>query len=452
MDTVDTIAAICTGAGGAISIIRISGEDALNIGNNVWKGSQQLSLDNKRKMLFGKTQNPAGEGDTSLAVYMPGPNSFTGEDVVEIHSHGGSLCAREILSTIINSGARLAQPGEFSYRAFINGKMDLTQAEAIADVINAHSKMALHIAEKQVAGNLKDKISSFKNTIYEILADIESRLDFADVELEWDNNSESIEKIQDVIFELSKLLATKKEGAILREGVRVVIAGKPNVGKSSLLNRILGYERAIVTEIEGTTRDTLEEFVTIRNIPVNIIDTAGLRESVDFIEGIGIERSKQSLKLAQIVIWLFDITSSSLEDEIKYMNDHISEKENVIVLWNKLDAIEEEVKPPNIPFTSRLISVKEDIGIENFLDDFEKMVWGFKHTEEPEYAVSERHAELITKTIEALPNAINLLETEDYELASVYLREAMNAIGSITGETVEPDILDNIFSKFCLGK
>ena len=452
MNTVDTIAAICTGVGGAISIIRISGSDALKIGNSVWRGKKLLSIETKRVMLLGKTISSNFElGDPAMAVYMPGPNSYTGDDVVEIQGHGGTLSTKETLRAVLNAGARLADPGEFTYRAFVNGKMDLTQAEAVSDIISAHSDMALHLAERQISGKLGSTVSSMRNAIFNILSDIESRMDFADVDLDWTDNSEFKKQIEDVISQAQKLWDTKNEGALLRDGVRVVIAGKPNVGKSSLLNHILGFDRAIVTDVAGTTRDTLEEFATIRNIPVKIIDTAGIREADNIIEGMGIERSKESMKTAQLVIWMIDASSDNVEDELTEMKEHISENEKIIAIWNKIDKKTVENLPETgVPTVE--ISVTEDIGIETFLDLFEETVWGFKHIEEPEFAVSERHAALLSDTLDALPHAVELLMNNDLELAAIHLRDSIFALGSITGEDVDPDVLDNIFSRFCLGK
>jgi len=452
MNTIDTIAAICTGVGGAISIIRISGSDALKIGNKVWNGSRKLSLENKRMMLLGKTVSTEQDlGDPAMAVYMPGPNSYTGDDVVEIQGHGGTLSTKETLRSILNSGARLADPGEFTYRAFVNGKMDLTQAEAVSDIISAHSDMALHLAERQISGRLGSTVSDLREVLYNILSDIESRMDFADVDLDWTDNTEFKIQIEAVLKTAKQLWDSKNEGALLRDGIRVVIAGKPNVGKSSLLNHILGFDRAIVTDVAGTTRDTLEEFATIRNIPVKVIDTAGIREADDIIEGMGIERSKESMKTAQLVIWMIDASADDVQAELDEMKSHIHTNDRIITIWNKIDQKSVDALPatglPNVE-----ISVTENRGIEQFLDLFEETVWGFKHTEEPEFAVSERHAALLDNTLEALPHAIELLMNNDLELAAIHLRDAIAALGSITGEDVDPDVLDNIFSRFCLGK
>ena len=452
MNTVDTITAVCTGVGGAISIIRISGREALEIGNKVWNGSRELSLDDKRVMLLGKTVSFDEElGDPAMAVYMPGPNSYTGDDVVEIHGHGGSLSTKETLRLILNVGARLADPGEFTYRAFVNGKMDLTQAEAVSDIITAHSDMALHLAERQISGKLGTTVSDLRETLYNILSDIESRMDFADVDLDWTDNTEFKNQIEEVLGKAKRLWDSKNEGALLRDGVRVVIAGKPNVGKSSLLNHILGFDRAIVTDVAGTTRDTLEEFATIRHIPVKIIDTAGIREADDIIESMGIERSKQSIKTAQLVIWMIDASADDVEAELIEMKAHLSGNERIITIWNKIDQKSVDTLP-TIDLPNVEVSVTNDQGIETFLDLFEETVWGFKHTEEPEFAVSERHAALLSDTLEALPHSVELLMSNDLELAAIHLRDAIHALGSITGEDVDPDVLDNIFSRFCLGK
>jgi len=452
MNTVDTIAAVCTGIGGAISIIRISGKDSLGSANKVWRGTQSLSKGNARKMLMGQALTLAdGSGEPALAVYMPGPNSYTGEDIVEIHCHGGALCTKRTLDMALASGARAAEPGEFTYRAFINGKMDLTQAEAVADLITAHSDMALHIAERQISGFLKNAVNGIREKLIDILSECESRMDFPEEDLDWvgaENHSKLVNELQTKIKEL---LNSRTEGIVLRNGIRVVIAGRPNAGKSSLLNLLLGFDRAIVTQLPGTTRDTLEELANIRNIPVKLVDTAGIREAENLIEGIGIDRSKESIKQAQIIFWMLDASTEDTIEEFQEMKKHVKGRENVICIWNKIDACPHASLPAtSLPIAK--ISVTNKNGIENLLDLFEQAVWGFPHTEDPEIAVSSRHAALLTEAIEALPEAAERILEEDWELAAVNLRAAISAMGAITGEDADPDILDNIFSRFCIGK
>lgn len=452
MDTVDTIAAICTGLGGAISIIRISGDQALEVASQVWHGKEKLAQANARMMMLGRiTGKNTDPGDPALAVFMPGPNSYTGENIVELHCHGGTMATRKALNSVLASGARLAEPGEFTYRAFINGKMDLTQAEAVADIISAHSEMALNLAERQVRGALTDIIEKQRDELIEILAECESRMDFTEEDLDWTENETYLNKINTITAALNELAATGHEGQILRNGIRVVLAGKPNAGKSSLLNLLLGYERAIVTQLPGTTRDTLEETANLRNIPVKLTDTAGIREATDLIEGMGIDRSRQSIKQAQIVFWLLDATAVDLDAEVNEMLIHATGQE-MIAVWNKMDIAGDKTKLPVLKVPTAFISVEKRDGISRLLDLFEQAVWGYPHTEEPEVAVSSRHAALLREAIAAMPGAAATLQDGEFELAAVHLRGAITALGSITGETADPDILETIFSRFCIGK
>ncbi|MCF6175799.1 MAG: tRNA uridine-5-carboxymethylaminomethyl(34) synthesis GTPase MnmE [Victivallaceae bacterium] len=455
MNTDDTIAAICTGLGGAISIIRISGTEALQTAAETWSGTRKLSKSSARTMLLGKIVTDNDQtGDPALAVYMPGPNSYTGDDVVELHCHGGTLSARRTLNAVITNanGARMAEPGEFTYRAFMNGKMDLTQAEAVADLINAHSEMALHMAERQVDGVLKDIVNNCYTELTDLLAECESRMDFAEEDLGWSNQQVYQDKINRISQKIERLIASGREGGILRNGIRVVLAGRPNSGKSSLLNLLLGYDRAIVTDLPGTTRDILEETANLRNIPVKLTDTAGIREATDLIEGLGIDRSKQSLKQAQAVFWLLDASTDNLTEEIDEMLAHAGNNK-VIAIWNKIDAVERHsLILPDIIFPTVEISVEQQLGIDELLDKFETVVWEYPHDEEPEVAVSARHAALLAEVFAVLPEVIETTASSDWELAAVHLRAAIAALGAITGENITPDVLDNIFSRFCIGK
>ncbi len=451
MNTIDTITAISTGLGGGIAIIRISGKTALEIGNNIWKGKEKLSLNNKRQMLLGNIIEKDHIGEKVLAVYMPNPNSYTGDDVIEIHCHGGNLSAKTVINLATLFGARIAEPGEFTYRAFINGKMDLTQAEAVSDIISANNDIALHLAENQIAGTLSKKVNNISEIITDVLAESESRMDFTEENLDWKSPEILSDSINNVIQIIEKLLESKNEGIILRNGVRVVIAGKPNVGKSSFLNLLLGNERAIVTNIPGTTRDTLEEFVNIRNIPVKLIDTAGIRDVDNIIEEIGIKRSKKSIKQAQIIIWLLDASSDSLDDEISEMNNHIKDNVNTIALWNKSD-IQKSKQLPETNVATEKISILENTGIDNFLDLFEEMVWTKPISDELDVIVNSRHSKLLDDALNLLPNTTVNLYNEEWELVAVNLRSALFAINSIIGKNVSPDILDDIFSRFCIGK
>lgn len=446
MNTNDTICAICTGTGGAISIIRIAGPDALKIGSIIWNGTVSLNEKPERQMLYGRCG-----GDPALAVYMPAPRSYTGDDVVEIQCHGGALAAKRVLDAALNAKARAAKPGEFTFRAFVNGKLDLTQAEAVSDIISAHSQMALNLAERQINGVLSQKISELRRQLTDILAECESRLDFSEENLDWNHPDIFISQIDQILATLTTLAESAKTGMILREGIRVVLAGRPNSGKSSLLNLLLGCERAIVSQIPGTTRDTIEEGAQLRGIPVRLTDTAGLRNSVDQIENLGIGRSRQTISLAQIVFWLLDASEPDLDAEIAELENCGASSNRIIAIWNKIDLAPQRTLP-ELRFPSVRISTLNHEGINNLLDLFEEIVWGHEHAEEPEIAVNSRHLALLNETSTLLPEATEHLTSEEWELAAILLRDAISALGSITGETIAPDILENIFSRFCIGK
>ncbi len=448
----DTIAAISTGTGGAVSIIRISGSDSLAIGNSIWHGALKLSPRNRRKAILGKctSRNPLFS-EQAIAIFYQAPHSYTGDDVVEIQCHGGALVTRKVLEIALMAGARQAAPGEFTFRAFMNGKLDLTQAEAVCDIISAQSSMALNLAERQAAGILGRNVHEIRSLLVNVLSECESRMDFGEENLDWQSPKKLISTIDKASEGISALLKYRTEGAVLREGVRVVIAGKPNVGKSSLLNLLLGYDRAIVTSLPGTTRDTVEELASIRNIPVRLIDTAGIREADNIIENKGIERSLASIKQAQIILWLLDVSANPTA-EIKTLNEHASGKENVIAVWNKTDLLAKSAKLPATGIETVKISIEERSGIDELMDHIEKMIWGYPHASEPETAVSSRHAALLVEALEAVPGAVEKIRSQEWELASVNLRAAISALGRITGEDASPDILDEIFSRFCIGK
>lgn len=453
MNDKDTIVAICSGVGGSITVIRISGKDSLNIGNLVWKSEKTLAEDTKGRFLLGKIiPDDSGVGETAFAVFMKGPNTFTGEDVVELHAHGGAFNSRRILKAVINHGARQAVPGEFTYRAFINGKIDLTQAEAVCDLINAGSNMAVHLAEKQMDGVLGRKIKSLRTRLADVMIECETRIDFPEEELDFQSKEELGKEVSLIQKEMLQLYETRLEGKIIREGIRVVIAGRPNTGKSSLMNLLLGYDRAITTDIPGTTRDTLEEFVNIRGIPVKLIDTAGLRNSDNIIENIGIKKTMSSLETSQIVLWLLDAAISDLNSEVSEMEKYLNKNKNTIVIWNKSDLLDDMNTLPSTGYDTVVISVKNETGIKELLDVIEKKTWNHPHEKEPDLAISQRHAEDLKKTLSFVPDVLQNLSHENWELAANSLRQMITFLGNITGEDATLDIYESIFSKFCIGK
>ena len=452
MNTVDTIAAVATAPGGAINIVRISGDNALSVAQNVWRGRRSLCKSNARVMLYGLIGDP---GEPALAVYMPGPHSYTGEDVVELHCHGGAAVIRRTLDAVLHqNNVRSAEPGEFTMRAFINGKLDLAQAEAVGDVITASSDATLNLALRQLEGSLSNTVNDIREQLLLLASDCESRLDFPDEELDFDDNSILLEKLNSARSSLQHLIASAHAGAVLRQGVRITLAGKPNAGKSSLLNALLGIDRAIVSSIPGTTRDTLAESAVLRNIPVEITDTAGLRDSDDEIEALGIERAKAAIKQSQIVFYLLDASAEDLELEAAEFKQNLSGNfQQTIAVWNKLDLAPERVLPEIAEVKTVKISAQTGKNLDDLLDIFEQTVWqGDGNGADTPAAVNARHLALLQTAESMLEPAENEITAGNWELASANLRLALVEVGKIVGETVEPDLLDEIFSRFCIGK
>ena len=446
----DTIAAFSTAVGGPVAVIRVSGPGAAAIVGRVWRGRVPLTTAPHRTLRLGQLCAAAGAVDSrALAVFMPGPASYTGEDLVEVHCHGGVLGARLALVEILRAGARHAEPGEFTKRAFLNGKMDLTQAEAVADIISAHSEAALRVANRQLEGRLGAEINEIYAELAELLSEIEARLDFPEEDLDWLPAGTLRRRLAAVAELAGRLLASRHEGEILRHGIRLVIAGPPNVGKSSLLNAILGCDRAIVTHLPGTTRDTLEELAHIRGVPVRLIDTAGIREAADMIEQSGIARSYASMAQAQVILWVIDASAPYAGQAWPNHGPGGA----VLLVGNKKDLMAEPPQdlasglPPPI-YTCALTGD----GLETLFDAIERVVWEVPHNATPEVAVSARHAVLLETAQSQIEDAKARVAAEEWELAAFALRSGLHAVGAINGRTVLPDVLDAIFAKFCIGK
>lgn len=446
----DTICANATAPGGALTVLRLSGEAALPAALRLWQGSSAPDRPaNHRRLLMGSLHNTDGSliDPQCLLVYMPTPHSYTGEDVVELQCHGGSLITRLALEALHQSGARAALPGEFTRRAFLNGKLDLTQAEAVAELISAESSAALSAASRQLNGLLGERIGRIYSQLGVILAELESHLDFPEEELEWIPTDELAQQLRQASAEIMALWETRRTGEILRHGISMVIAGAPNAGKSSLLNRWLGRERAIVSDIPGTTRDTVEADFVLQGIPVHLIDTAGIRQSGDPIEQCGIRRTREAVEQADIVLWLRDCTNDTAEGQ-----------------W------------PQWPLRGTLIRIasKCDLLVQNAartdeiavcalsgegLDRLESAVTaavlapaGLHSLAEATVTVNARHAALLKTAAEALDATCPLLCANEWELAAIPLRNAISACGEIIGKSPSPDILDTIFHRFCIGK
>ena len=447
----DTIAAFATAIGGPIAIIRISGAGALAVTGQVWHGTRPLPELQERALHLGRLQAANTEIDRqAIAVFMRAPRSYTGEDMVELHCHGGPLGARLALLQVLRSGARHAAPGEFSRRAFVNGKMDLTQAEAVADLISAHSEAALRLANRQLAGRLRTRLDDVDAALERLLGEAEARLDFPDEDLDFLSPAALETEFGNVRETVGELLASRHTGNVLREGVALVIAGPPNVGKSSLLNTILGRDRAIVTSIPGTTRDTLEELAHIRGIPARLVDTAGIREvDGDPAEESGIARSFASIATAELVLWVIDGSKPYAEQACSPVAGDTA----VLLVANKCDlgSCEEDDIPAELEPPLRTCAL-DGTGLEVLFDAIERVVWDTPRPREPEVAVSARHAARLEVAAAELTDAGDQVRNQQWELVSVALRNAQTAIGGITGRTASLDVLDTIFARFCIGK
>ena len=455
----DTIAAIATAPGeGGIGIIRISGEKSLQVAQSIFKSkSGKMIKDyNARTLIYGTVVDNEKVIDEVLVAYMKGPNSYTAEDVIEINCHGGFISVKKILELILSKGVRLAEAGEFTKRAFLNGRIDLSQAEAIIDVIKSKTDMAHEVAQSQLEGSLAKKIKDLRMNVTEVLAHLEVSIDFAEEDVEEITYQTLEEKALELRNEIKKLYDTAESGKILRDGLKTVIVGKPNVGKSSLLNSILGENRAIVTDIAGTTRDVIEEFVNIKGIPLKIVDTAGIRETEDVVEKIGVEKSRESFSTADLVIMVLDASRKLSEEDMEILESLKNKK--TIVLLNKMDLesqielekIEEFVNSEDII----KISALKHQGIEELQDKIEAMVYhGSVKNSSNLMITNSRHKDALFKAYESINDAISAIEQRmPYDFIEVDLKNIWDYLGYINGDTVREDLLDTIFANFCIGK
>lgn len=455
----DTIAAIATAPGeGGIGIIRISGEKSLQVAQSIFKSkSGKMIKDyNARTLIYGTVVDNEKVIDEVLVAYMKGPNSYTAEDVIEINCHGGFISVKKILELILSKDVRLAEAGEFTKRAFLNGRIDLSQAEAIIDVIKSKTDMAHEVAQSQLEGSLAKKIKDLRMNVTEVLAHLEVSIDFAEEDVEEITYQTLEEKALELRNEIKKLYDTAESGKILRDGLKTVIVGKPNVGKSSLLNSILGENRAIVTDIAGTTRDVIEEFVNIKGIPLKIVDTAGIRETEDVVEKIGVEKSRESFSTADLVIMVLDASRKLSEEDMEILESLKNKK--TIVLLNKMDLepqielekIEEFINSEDII----KISALKHQGIEELQDKIEAMVYhGSVKNSSNLMITNSRHKDALFKAYESINDAISAIEQRmPYDFIEVDFKNIWDYLGYINGDTVREDLLDTIFANFCIGK
>lgn len=457
MKEFDTIAAIATPVGeGGISIIRISGSNSLDIVDKIFKAKNNKSILDMKSytMRYGYIVNDGDIIDEVIVSFMKGPKSFTSEDIVEINCHGGVVSTNKVLDSVIRFGARLAEPGEFTKRAFLNGRIDLSQAEAVIDIIRAKTDLSMKSALAQSQGLLSQEINKLKEHLLNALALIEYDVDFTEDEEEPD---ETIpirveENLVESIDKINKLIVNAEEGKILREGLNMVIIGKPNVGKSSLLNYLLQEKRAIVTDIPGTTRDVIEEYINLDGIPVKIVDTAGIRETEDIVEKIGVEKSKEKIDEADLVVLMLDI-SRDFEEQDREIVNYIKDKKHIVLL-NKVDLDYKINRESLINLENILeVSIKNDEGIEAFKDKIKELFFGGKLQSESIIISNTRHKEALYRAKENCELALmSVRKNEFLDLISIYVTSGLKALGEITGSEIEEDLVNKIFSEFCVGK
>ncbi|MSR91674.1 tRNA uridine-5-carboxymethylaminomethyl(34) synthesis GTPase MnmE [Inconstantimicrobium porci] len=459
MKEFDTIAAIATPVGeGGISIIRVSGEKAIEISDSVFraKNGKKISEMNTYTMRYGNIIDRETDDiiDEVIVALMKGPKSFTAEDVVEINCHGGVVATNKVLEQVIKAGARIAEPGEFTKRAFLNGRIDLSQAEAVMDIISAKTEVSMKAAVQQSKGRLSREINVLCDNLLNVLAAIEHTVDFTEDDEEIDPSvTENIKhKVEEFLQNTNNLLETAEEGKIIREGLSMVIVGKPNVGKSSLLNVLLNEKRAIVTDIAGTTRDVIEEYINLDGIPIKIVDTAGIRDTEDVVERIGVERSREKINEADLVVLMLDM-SRELDNEDREIIESVKGKKYICIL-NKIDL--------NTKLNDKIVDELENkietstvtgFGIDVLKEKIKDMFFNGNIDTESIIITNTRHKQALFRAKENCEIALKEINNNAFlDLVSIYITSALKALGEITGAEIEEDLVNKIFSDFCVGK
>ena len=457
----DTIAAISTAPGeGAIGIVRISGDLAISIASSIYQcGTKQLEEQKTHTIHYGHIVDPkSGEVyDEVMVSVLRAPKTFTREDIVEINCHGGIVAINRVLQLVLRMGARLAEPGEFTKRAFLNGRVDLSQAEAVMDLIRAKTDKSMQLAMRQLDGQLSHLIQNLRQEILNTLAQVEVNIDYP----EYDDVEEMTlqllrEKTQQVLQGIRALLNTASQGKILRDGLKTAIVGRPNVGKSSLLNVLLREEKAIVTDIAGTTRDTIEEYVNVRGVPLQLIDTAGIRETDDVVEKIGVERSRKALKEADFVLLLLNQSETLQEEDIRLLETTKGMKR--IILFNKTDLPSKLSTEDIAPYAKEEEIVTTSMLNKEGIDQLEEKIAGYffqgqMNERDATYLSNTRHIALLEKAEQALVEVQNGIEMEmPVDLIQIDFTRAWDLLGEITGDSVQDELLTQLFSQFCLGK
>lgn len=454
----DTIAAISTPPGiGAVGIVRISGPKAKDVLGKVWE-SKHHPVDKfvTHQLYYGKLTTAMNRPvDNVLAVYMEAPHSYTGENVVEIHCHGGSIATKGVLKAVLNAGARAAEAGEFTKRAFLNKKMDLAQAESVADIINATSERAHRIAKEQLDGRLSSEINKHQQALKEIKAFVEASIDFPEEDVQFIENEGILKKIEPLLEKITKLSRTYDNGRLIHDGVRIVIVGKPNVGKSSLLNALSGRKRAIVHHMPGTTRDTVEEDIEINGINFHLTDTAGIREAGCEVEQMGIDIAKDKMSKADMIMVVLE-AGADITAEDRHILEETSSRKRILVL-NKKDLLEHK-EEQTLDFDSETKKISVSATTMEGIEELANLIFDFsleKNSLESDDIIitNLRHKKAIDDAISSLKDSMNaIIKRESAEFVAHHLQTAMTSLGKITGEVTTDDVLNEIFSKFCIGK
>ena len=448
----ETISAIATPPGhGGIAVIRISGKQAFQVAAKIF--SKPVEKLESHRASYGTISSLTGEKlDQVLLLPMKGPRSFTGEDVVEIHCHGGSLIAKRVLAATFEAGARPANPGEFSFQAFMNGKIDLAQAEAIQAVIGAQNEYALTAAGQLLDGALSERVRSYQKELVHTAAIFEAWVDFPEEGLEFKPFAEVIAKLNSIISDLKKLVATFHNGKMIDAGVQLCLVGAPNVGKSSLMNALLGRDRAIVSPIAGTTRDVVEDSLRLNNLHFRLLDTAGIRSTSEMIEEEGIRRSKIAANASDLVLLVLDVTNSEI-DSLAHFVDELP-RDKTVAIWNKID-LEHRRPLPQLPFQHVVeVSAEKRQGLEDLHAAIDQIIWEKGAPKQGELIITNlRHKEALAKTVESLEQVVDGLEKGlSAEFVASDMRQALNDLGTIIGTNITEDILTQVFSSFCIGK
>lgn len=452
----DTIAAISTPKGeGGIAIIRISGDKSFEILDKIFVKKNPNANLGFYKLNYGFIKDGEKTVDEVMAVRLKAPKSYTCEDIVEINCHGGTLVSEKVLELVLRNGARHAESGEFTKRAFMNGRIDLSQAEAVMDIIQGKTEKSVSLSLDQLRGDLRDKVDQFKKALLDITAHVNVVLDYPEEGIDDPLPAELRNNLEKVYEEANRLIDSYDTGKKIKEGIKTVIVGKPNVGKSTLLNALLHEERAIVTHVAGTTRDVIEEIINIKGVPLVLVDTAGIRKTDDIVENIGVEKSKQFIGKADLVLLVLDASKELENEDIEVINQIKENKKKVIVLLNKIDLNKKiNLEGHNLENIVE-ISAKDNIGIE----DMQEKIYSYIVEEDVENSSEKliitniRHKTALEKTKDAIKN---IFETIDMglpmDLISVDLKEALDSLSEITGEISSEDILDHVFGNFCVGK